>query len=181
MEAQGPLAEVRRALAEGRRVHLTYFVPARDETTVRDVDPMRVLLVDGRWYLEGWCRRAEDVRLFRLDRVEALAVLDLAAEVPPEAPERDLAEGLFVASPDDALVTMELHPPAHWVVDYYPVEDVEELPGDVLLVRLRVADDGWLRQLAQRLGGALRVLDPPELIEDIAGTARRALEGYVRS
>lgn len=181
VEAQGPLAEVRRALAEGRRVHLTYFVPARDETTERDVDPMRVLLVDGRWYLEGWCRRAEDVRLFRLDRVEALAVLDLAAEVPPEAPERDLAEGLFVASPDDALVTMELHPPAHWVVDYYPVEDVEELPGDVLLVRLRVADDGWLRQLALRLGGALRVLDPPELIEDIAGTARRALEGYVRS
>ncbi len=181
VEAQGPLAEVRRALAEGRRVHLTYFVPARDETTERDVDPMRVLLVDGRWYLEGWCRRAEDVRLFRLDRVEALAVLDLAAEVPPEAPERDLAEGLFVASPDDALVTMELHPPAHWVVDYYPVEDVEELPGDVLLVRLRVADDGWLRQLALRLGGALRVLDPPALIEDIAGTARRALEGYVRS
>ena len=181
VEAQGPLAEVRRALAEGRRVHLTYFVPARDETTERDVDPMRVLLVDGRWYLEGWCRRAEDVRLFRLDRVEALAVLDLAAEVPPEAPERDLAEGLFVASPDDALVTMELHPPAHWVVDYYPVEDVEELPGDVLLVRLRVADDGWLRQLALRLGGALRVLDPPKLIEDIAGTARRALEGYVRS
>ena len=181
VEAQGPLAEVRRALAEGRRVHLTYFVPARDETTERDVDPMRVLLVDGRWYLEGWCRRAEDVRLFRLDRVEALAVLDLAAEVPPEAPERDLAEGLFVASPDDALVTIELHPPAHWVVDYYPVEDVEELPGDVLLVRLRVADDGWLRQLALRLGGALRVLDPPALIEDIAGTARRALEGYVRS
>ena len=181
VEAQGPLAEVRRALAEGRRVHLTYFVPARDETTERDVDPMRVLLVDGRWYLEGWCRRAEDVRLFRLDRVEALTVLDLAAEVPPEAPERDLAEGLFVASPDDALVTIELHPPAHWVVDYYPVEDVEELPGDVLLVRLRVADDGWLRQLALRLGGALRVLDPPKLIEDIAGTARRALEGYVRS
>ena len=181
VEAQGPLAEVRRALAEGRRVHLTYFVPARDETTERDVDPMRVLLVDGRWYLEGWCRRAEDVRLFRLDRVEALTVLDLAAEVPPEAPERDLAEGLFVASPDDALVTIELHPPAHWVVDYYPVEDVEELPGDVLLVRLRVADDGWLRQLALRLGGALRVLDPPALIEDIAGTARRALEGYVRS
>ena len=181
VEAQGPLAEVRRALAEGRRVHLTYFVPARDETTERDVDPMRVLLVDGRWYLEGWCRRAEDVRLFRLDRVEALAVLDLAAEVPPEAPERDLAEGLFVASPDDALVTIELHPPAHWVVDYYPVEDVEELPGDVLLVRLRVADDGWLRQLALRLGGDLRVLDPSALIEDIAGTARRALEGYVRS
>jgi predicted DNA-binding transcriptional regulator YafY len=181
VEAQGPLAEVRRALAEGRRVHLTYFVPARDETTERDVDPMRVLLVDGRWYLEGWCRRAEDVRLFRLDRVEALTVLALAAEVPAAAAERDLGEGLFVASPDDTLVTLELAPPAHWVSDYYPVEEVEELPGDLLLVRLRVADDGWLRQLALRLGGALRVLDPPALAADVASAARRALEVYVRS
>ena len=180
VEVQGPLADVRRALAGGRRVHLTYFVPARDETTERDVDPMRVLLVDGRWYLEGWCRRAEDVRLFRLDRVEALTVLDVAAEVPAAAAERDLGEGLFVASPDDVLVTLELAPPAHWVIDYYPVEEVVELPGELLLVRLRVADDGWLRQLALRLGGALRVLDPPDLAVRVAAAARTALEAYVR-
>ena len=178
VEAQGPLGEVRRALAEGRRVHLSYFVPARDETTERDVDPMRVLLVDDRWYLEGWCRRAEDVRLFRLDRVDAITLLDVPAEVPPAAAERDLTEGLFVASPDDIPVTLELAPPAHWVADYYAVDQVDQLGGDLLLVRLRVADDAWLRQLALRLGGTLRVLDPPELAEDVAAAARSALAAY---
>jgi proteasome accessory factor C len=178
VEAQGPLAEVRRALAEGRRVHLSYFVPARDETTERDVDPMRVLLVDDHWYLEGWCRRAEDVRLFRLDRVDAITLLDLPAEVPAAAAERDLAEGLFIASPDDIPVTLELAPPAHWVADYYAVDQVDQLGGDLLLVRLRVADDAWLRQLALRLGGALRVLDPPELADDVAAAARSALAAY---
>jgi predicted DNA-binding transcriptional regulator YafY len=178
VEAQGPLGELRRALSDGRRVHLSYFVPARDETTERDVDPMRVLLVDGRWYLEGWCRRAEDVRLFRLDRVDALTVLDLPAEVPPIAAERDLAEGLFVASPEDTPVILELAPPAHWVADYYPVDQVDEVAGDLLLVRLRVADDGWLRQLALRLGGSLRVLDPPELAENVVAAARSALTAY---
>jgi proteasome accessory factor C len=181
VEAQGPLAEVRRALETGRRVHLTYFVPARDETTERDVDPMRVLLVDGRWYLEGWCRRAEDVRLFRLDRVDALTVLDLPAEVPAAAAERDLSEGLFRPTPDDTLVTLELAPPAHWVADYYPMEDVADVGDDLLLVRLRVADDAWLRQLALRLGGALRVLDPAALADEVASSARAALEAYVRT
>jgi proteasome accessory factor C len=142
---------------------------------------MRVLLVDGRWYLEGWCRRAEDVRLFRLDRVEAVTVLDQRAEVPAAAAERDLVEGLFVASPDDTLVTVELSPPAHWVVDYYPVEEVQELPGDLLMVRLRVADDGWLRQLALRLGGSMRVLEPSTLAEEVTRAARTALEAYVRT
>ncbi len=180
VEAQGPLAEVRRALDTGRRVHLTYFVPSRDETTERDVDPIRVLLVDGRWYLEGWCRRAEDVRLFRMDRVDALTVLDVAAEVPPQAAVRDLEEGLFAVSPEDLLATVELAPPAHWVADYYPVVDVAE-HGDHLVVRLRVLDDGWLRQLALRLGGALRVLDPPGLAGAVASAARSALAAYERT
>jgi proteasome accessory factor C len=177
----GPLAEVRAALAEGRRLHLTYFVPTRDETTERDVDPMRVLMVDGRWYLEGWCRRAEEVRLFRLDRIEALRVLDLPADVPPAASQRDLSEGLFQPSPEDTVVTLELEPPAHWVVDYYPVESVERLPDERLLVRLRAADGRWLRTLALRLGGAARVLDPPALATEVEQRAREALEAYVRA
>jgi proteasome accessory factor C len=180
-ERVGPLADVRVALAGRRRLHLTYFVPTRDETTERDVDPMRVLMVDGRWYLEGWCRRAEQVRLFRLDRIEAVTVLDLPADVPPEASERDLGEGLFRPSPDDTVVTLELDPPAHWVVDYYPVESVDALPGDRLLVRLRAGDDRWLRTLALRLGGAARVLDPPELATEVERRAREALEAYVRT
>lgn len=180
-EPVGPLADVRRALAEGRRLHLTYFVPARDETTERDVDPMRVLMVDGRWYLEGWCRRAEEVRLFRLDRVEALQVLDVPADVPAAAAQRDLREGLFQPSPEDTVVTLELDTAAHWVVDYYPVESVDRMPDGLLLVRLRAADSRWLRTLVLRLGGAARVLDPPELAEDVRRSAREALEAYVRA
>lgn len=180
-EGVGPLADVRRALAEGRRLHLTYFVPARDETTERDVDPMRLLMVDGRWYLEGWCRRAEEVRLFRLDRVEALQVLDARAEVPAAATQRDLREGLFQPSPEDTVVTLELDAAAHWVVDYYPVESVDRMPGGLLLVRLRAADSRWLRTLVLRLGGAARVLDPPELADQVRRSAAEALEAYVRA
>lgn len=180
-EAVGPLADVRRALSEGRRLHLTYFVPARDETTERDVDPMRLLMVDGRWYLEGWCRRAEEVRLFRLDRVEAMQVLDVPAEVPAAATQRDLREGLFQPSPEDMVVTLELDAAAHWVVDYYPVESVDRMPDGLLLVRLRAADSRWLRTLVLRLGGAARVLDPPELAEQVRRSAAEALEAYVRA
>src|SRR5262245_60545171 len=62
-------AQVGDALRLRKRLHLSYYVPGRDEATERDVDPMRVVVVQGRAYLEGWCRRAEAVRLFRLDRV----------------------------------------------------------------------------------------------------------------
>jgi proteasome accessory factor C len=172
------LATARDALTARRRVHLTYFVPTRDETTERDVDLLRVPMVDGRWYLEGWCHRAEAVRLFRLDRVERIEVLAVAADPPPQAATRDLSEGLFVPSADDTLVVLELDPPAHWVADYYPVEEVVVRPDDVLLVRLRAADGRWLRSLALRLAGALRILEPSELADEVSERARAALAAY---
>src|SRR4029077_19514692 len=70
--ARGMTAPLGAALTAGKRVHLRHYVAKRDEATERDVDPMRLLVVDGRTYLEGWCRRAEGGRLFRLRPVVVL-------------------------------------------------------------------------------------------------------------
>ena len=81
----------RRAAAAAGGCTCPITCPGRDEATERDVDPMRLLVVEGRTYLEGWCLRAEAVRLFRLDRVLALTVLDQAAVGP--APGRAQGRG----------------------------------------------------------------------------------------
>ena len=47
------------AVERGRALRITYYTATRDETTERVVDPMRVVVVAGRSYLEAWCRRAE--------------------------------------------------------------------------------------------------------------------------
>ena len=166
------------ALRRGKRLHLGYLVPHRDETTQRDVDPMRLLHLDGHWYLEGWCHRAEAVRMFRLDRVVDVRVLGVDGTPPATARSRDLDAGMFAAGPDDAVVTLRLSPRARWVVDYYPVEAVETLGDGALLVRMRTGDTAWLRQLVLRLGGAATVLDPPELAQDVVASARAALTAY---
>jgi len=175
------LADARRAIAEHRRIHLRYLVPARDEATARDVDPMRVVGIDGRWYLEGWCHRAEDTRLFRMDRVEELTVLDSDGTPPPEARERDLSEGTFRPAPDDVVVTLRLLPGAAWVADYYPVDSAEPVPaedGGGLVVRLRTPDTAWLRRLVLRLGGRGRVVEPADVVARVHGDASAALAAY---
>jgi proteasome accessory factor C len=169
---------VEQALAARRRLHLRYHVAGRDETTERDVDPMRLAWAEGRPYLEAWCRRAEGVRLFRLDRVAAVEVLDLPAEPPPDATSRDLSQGVFQASPGDALVELALRPGAHWVADHHPVESVEPVGDSVLVVRLRTPDTRWVRRLLLRLGGTASVLGPPELAEQVREDARAALAAY---
>jgi proteasome accessory factor C len=171
-------AQVRDALERGRRLHLSYYVPGRDEATERDVDPMRLLVVEGRTYLEGWCLRAEAVRLFRLDRVLALAVLEEAASVPAQARPRDVDQGLYRPSADDAAVELELSAAGRWVAEYYPCEHVEELGDGRLRVGLRTPDTRWVRRLALRLGEDGRVISPPELAAQVREDAAAALAQY---
>ena len=153
-------------------------MPGRDEATERDVDPMRLLVVEGRSYLEGWCRRAEAVRVFRLDRVLGLQVLDVAAEVPPEAEPVDVDQGLFRPSPEDLQVVFELSPLGRWVAEYYPCEDVTELGDGRLRVTLSTPDSRWVRRLALRLGENGRVISPAALAAQVSEDAAAALAQY---
>jgi len=177
--ADGVAARIRAALSAGHRVHLSYYVPGRDEATERDVDPMRLLVVEGRTYLEGWCRRAEGVRLFRLDRVLALTVLDAAASPPAGAAHVDVDQGLFRPSPDDVHVELELSAEGRWVAEYYPCESVTDLPDGRLRAVLRTPDTGWIRRLALRLGEEGRVVSPPALVAEVRDAATTALANYV--
>lgn len=177
-QAREVAATLASALSAGRRVHLRYYVPARDEETERDVDPMRLLAVEGRTYLEGWCRRAEGVRLFRLDRVLAVSVLDAPAEVPETAEQVDVTEGLFRPSESDVLAVLDLGPAARWVAEDYPCESVTDLPGGRLRVGLRTPDTTWIRRLALRLGEDARVVSPPGLAAEVRETALAALARY---
>lgn len=170
-------ARVTDALRRHRRIHLRYLVPARDESTERDVDPMRVINVDGRWYLEGWCHRAEDTRLFRLDRVEEVEILDADGHPPAQAQARDLSAGVFTPSQDAPLVALALGRGWEWVGEYYPIES-SHADGADTIVELRAGDTDWVRRLALRAGGGVRILDPQSLADVVAADAAGALAAY---
>ena len=171
------VGRARAAVEAGRRVRLEYLVPGRDESTERDVDPMRVINVDGRWYLEGWCHRAEDTRLFRLDRVEEVEILDADGHPPAQAQARDLSAGVFTPSQDAPLVALALGRGWEWVGEYYPIESGHADGADTI-VELRAGDTDWVRRLALRAGGGVRVLAPPSLAQQVAADAAGALAAY---
>lgn len=169
---------LRDALRRQRRVHLRYLVPSRDETTERDVDPMRLGRIDGAWYLEGWCHEAQDTRLFRLDRMEEAVVLEADGTPPAHARPRDLSRGAFDSDSAGLFAELELDPAAMWVLDYYPHENVRAGSGDTVRVTLAAADPEWIVRLVMRLGGRARLVSPPELAELIHVRATDALSLY---
>jgi proteasome accessory factor C len=162
------------ALARRARLWLRYR-GALDETTEREVDPMRLLVLEGRTYLEAWCRRAEGVRLFRLDRVELATVLDAPAEPPPTAERLDPAAGPLSSGEP---VTLDLAPSAAWVPEAHAATVVAERPDGSIRVSMRIADRRWLVRLVLSLGGAARVVDPADAAAAVREAADEALARY---
>ncbi len=172
----GVQATARDATAGGWALRMRYYTASRDEITDRTVDPMRIVLVEGRAYLEAWCRRAEGVRLFRMDRIDGIDVLDEPAAPPSRAAPGDFSEGPFRPLPDQPEAVLELEPDARWVAEYYPVDELTELSGGRVRVRMRYTDRAWMVRLILGLGGRARVVYPSELGERARHRAYEALE-----
>jgi proteasome accessory factor C len=171
------LASIRGVVERHRAVRMTYYTATRDETTERVVDPMRMLVVAGQAYLEAWCRRAEAVRMFRVDRIDALTELDEPAALPPQAQPTDLRDGVFQPTPDLPLVTVRVGRAARWITEYYPCETVSRA-GEEWLVSLRVADLDWARRFVLGLGPDAVATSPPELVAAVRDHAAAALQTY---
>ena len=152
------LAVLRDAAGARRQVELSYYSYGRDEHTRRVVDPYRVFSAAGYWYLDAYCHTAREPRHFRVDRVEDATLLDATFEPGPGADD-DGDLSVYEPRPDDPRVVLELVPAARWVAEQYPVEEVAELDGGQLRVRLVASERAWLERLLLRLGPEARVVE----------------------
>lgn len=156
------------ALQSGVRVQVDYFVPTRDEITQRVLEPVRIFLHQDTWYLEAWSVESEGLRNFRLDRIQRAALTDepATATADTEAIARGRKATPYRSGDSDHAVTLLLEPRARWIADQYNAEAVQELDGDRMAARLRVASSAWIPGLVAGFGGAAAVLEPAELREE---------------
>lgn len=160
------------ALRQRKAVSFTYRAPDAQPTT-RTVDPVRVHITSGEWYLEGWCHLRRAMRTFHLDRVSDLAVTDIeishtVGDEPPAYTE--VAEGTAAAirypSQLGALVGDYLRG-AQLTTDH-----------EFSIARFSVGDPLTLKRLATLRSGTIEVLEPESARAATIDWAYRALAQY---
>lgn len=169
------LPALREAIEDHRVVRLTYRSGSKAEVTERDVEPWGLTGSLGSWYLEGYCRRAQGPRAFRLDRIRELEVGTAVAD--PESRPARRAPPTYQPRPADERIVLDLDRDAWWVSEWAVVEEAADV-GAVRRVTLPIAEREWITRLVLALGDSVTVVEPPDLAASVGALAGRILQRY---
>ncbi len=81
------LAKIETAISRRKTIEFSYYTMERDATADRKVDPYHLVFRSGQFYLIGYAHERDDVRVFRLSRIQGKVSYATKAEhdfTPPE-------------------------------------------------------------------------------------------------
>ena len=165
-----------RAADDHRQVRIRYFSYGKGQESERVIHPYRVFSELGNWYVRGHCQQAGGVRVFRIDRIRSLRVLD----TPFDPPDETRAPAAFEARDGDPRVVLRLAPGATWAVEKYPTDDQVVLDSGEIDATMPVSQISRLERLLLQLGpqAELRRADPPVAADQARIAAQRVLARY---
>jgi predicted DNA-binding transcriptional regulator YafY len=186
----GVMMEVQRALRQRCLLKIRYYTASRDEISERVIEPHFLNNVRGDWLLVAWDRDRADDRVFMVARIRECRLLserfELRAELRPES----YATSMFLTEhdwkPEEVLLRFDAYQ-ARWIRErtWHPTQELEDLPGGGLLLRLRVSIGGDLERWILGYGSHVEVMEPLRLRERVAeelaqGAARYGEPGAAR-
>jgi predicted DNA-binding transcriptional regulator YafY len=170
---QAPAAEhvalIQRAMLERRRLDMRYYSMSRDKEDQRQVDPYRLTVFDGGFYLVGYCHVRKTERIFAVERIRELKMLAMHFTVRPGFNAEEYlkhAWGIIKGEMVSVKVFFS-RSVARYIRDrrWHPSQKLRELPDGRLEMTLRVADTLEVRRWLLGYGAEVEVLEPPRLRE----------------
>jgi predicted DNA-binding transcriptional regulator YafY len=160
------LADLRKALLFHYRIEIEY-TPAKRTTESYRFDPYRLLFYDGALYVGGYAHNRQANRLFLVDRIENVTILDERFEVPEDFSAEDLTGSAF-GLVDEKTVKLKVRfgaEIAHLIRErlWHPTQQIEEEEGGSLILSLTASGEkeilAWLYSYLPHV----QILEPAEL------------------
>ena len=151
-----------------QKVATLEYVDAKDQLTTRVVEPHRMVSIGDVAYLECYCRRAQDYRTLRIDRIRSASVGTDTVTTPPSDAGGFSLEPAFEA-------TIVLARGARRAVEDLPGVTIEAAQDDVIAT-FGVADADYVASRLLAIAPYLRSVEPAQLRDTLAARARAVLE-----
>jgi len=155
------------------------YLDGSGQHSERSVEPFRLVPVRRRWYLVARDRDRDDWRTFRVDRIQD-PVLTGHRFVRTEEPDAAamVAEGLAVGAYSLQATVVLLVPHREAAAEIPRTVGSLEPHEDGTLLRIGGSDLRWLATYLAALPFGFRVLDPPELRDELRALGRRLVRDH---
>jgi predicted DNA-binding transcriptional regulator YafY len=173
--------------AAGKQCYIAidYYTMSRRELTRRRVAPYKVWFYDETFYIIGHCDLRGQVRLFAVDRIEAIRVLPDTFEAPPDFDAEAFMRksfGVFQGEPVSVEILFTARV-AGYVSEkiWHPSQELDPRPDGTLIFRAQVAGLDEIKHWLLRWGANATVLTPMALRKAMAAEAEKMLDRYHES
>ena len=169
-DAVGEIARTLTAAIAAQVVVRLDYTDATDRRTEREVEPHRVVTIDGAPYLECYCRRAGDYRTLRIDRMASATLTD----EPVVTPASD-HEGFELRRTYDA--TIRLRRAGRWALEDIPGVTIDD-DGEAVTATVGVTDGSWLAGRLLSVAPTLISVEPQQLHSEMVRQALAVLASH---
>lgn len=168
---------VERARREKWLLEIRY--PSGEEVNIRRIEAALMSNIEGVWYVNAFCRYAEDSRTFRLDRILSAKILDEHFEPRPGMEMKTTFEDIDPRRYAAKRAVIRFSPAiARWMEGRPELDFIEGHSDGSADYTLHYTDEAWAaRRVMQYLGEAV-VVEPEELREEVRRRAEELLSAY---
>ena len=176
-------AVVGSALLRRKRLLISHYVRARDETIEREVSPQRLVHYRDNWYLDAWCHLRNDLRSFAVDAIRRAEIIEQAARnIPEKTLDSVLGAGYGIFSGRKITWAKLRFTPerARWVSleQWHPWQKARFDKDGTYLLEVPFSDSRELVMDILKQGAGVEVLAPATLRKDVAAQLQKALDQY---
>ncbi len=166
-----------------RRLELRYRSRFRDEETLREVSPQRLVYYRANWYLDSWCHLRNGLRSFALDMIRDADISDTSAdEIPDETLDAHLGVGygIFGGEPRNTAVLRFEPQVTRWVSrEIWHSKQTQYIePTGHLVLSVPYSADYEITMDILRYGANVEVVAPDHLRRRVEEQLRAAADRY---
>lgn len=173
---------VNEAMVQKRHIRIDYYSMSRKERTKRMVAPYTIWFFDNSFYMIGYCRLREEVRIFAVDRIRNLETTEEPFEVPDAFDaERFMRSSFGVFHGRPVQVKIRFSPKVSEYVSekiWHDSQRIEPLADGSILFTAEVAGTDEIKFWILNWGAEAEVLAPEGLRTEIRAEAEAVLHRY---
>lgn len=164
------------------------YQPLQKTTTMnRHLNPYHIVCQRGNWYVLGFCHDKNKVRVFNFSRIKNIKIEDVVFDLPPNFKLEDYFDpgvGVWLSSKDKMNVKLLFDASIGTFACehiWHPKQIITQYEDGSVLVEFVTNQIPEVKRWILGQGKTVKVLEPPELIQQITEELQASLDQYLKN